>query len=332
MKKQLKLPFIILGIAALFLCILLSLAFGARMVSLKEVFGVLTGKAEESILTSIVQARIPRTVFALIAGGALGVSGALMQSITRNPIADPSILGVNTGAALFVVFGIAFLHINLPQQYIWLALAGGAVAAVFVYAIASLGHGGATPMKLALSGAATSMALTSLVSTIMLPNSVVMDDFRFWQMGSIGGSGWQEISVAAPYLAVGLILALYLIPSLNCLALGDEMAASLGVNTKRTRALGALAAVLLCGATTAVAGPIAFVGLMIPHLMRFLFGPDLKYVVPMSVIGGACMLTISDVIGRLIARPGELEVGIVTAFLGAPCFILAARKAKVSSL
>lgn len=332
MKTYIRIVSVVLGFAALLLCVMLSLAFGARSISFPEVFQVLLGSGEDSVIVKVVQARIPRTVFALIAGGALGVSGALMQAVTRNPIADPSILGVNTGAALFVVSGIAFFHINLPQEYIWLALIGGAVAAAFVYAIASLGNGGATPMKLALSGAATGMALSSLVSTIMLPNSQVMDDFRFWQMGSISGTGWQDIKVAAPYLLVGLLLAFCLIPSLNCLALGDEMAAGLGVNAKLTRGLGALAAVLLCGATTAIAGPIAFVGLMIPHLMRFLFGPDLKYVIPMSVVGGACMLTVSDVIGRIAARPGELEVGIITAFLGAPCFVLAARKAKVSSL
>lgn len=332
MSKKLRIPLMIAGAAGVLFCALLSLALGSRYVPFGEVIGAITGTATESFVVRVVEARIPRTVFGLIAGGALGVSGALMQSITRNPIADPSILGVNTGASLFVVCGIAFFHINLPGQYIWLALLGGAVTVVFVYAVASVGGGGITPIKLALSGAATSMALSSLVSTVMLPKSHVMDDFRFWQVGSISGTGWSDILTVAPYLAAGLLLALCLIPSLNCLALGNEMAAGLGLNPKLIRGLGALAGVLLCGATTAIAGPIGFVGLMIPHFMRFIFGPDLKYIIPMSALGGGCLLLLSDVIGRLIGSPGELGVGIVTAFIGAPCFILVARKAKVKAL
>ncbi|WP_099469694.1 FecCD family ABC transporter permease [Konateibacter massiliensis] len=332
MRTNIKIITILAGLAGLVLCGILSLAFGSRNIPFHEVMAVLGGTAEEAFTVSVVQARIPRTVFGMVAGGALGVSGALMQSITRNPIADPSILGVNTGASLFVVCGIAFFHINLPQQYIWLALVGGSLAAIFVYGIASMGSGGPTPIKLALAGAATSMALSSLVSTVMLPKTSVMDEFRFWQVGSIGGTGWGDISIMAPYLIVGFILAVCLIPSLNCLALGDEMAAGLGINTKLVRGLGALAGVVLCGATTALAGPIGFVGLMVPHLIRFIFGPDLKYIIPLSAIGGACLLTVSDVIGRVIGSPGELEVGIVTAFLGAPFFIFIARKAKVKFL
>lgn len=332
MKKKITAAGMIAGFLCFVFCGLLSLALGSRYIPLNEVIKAFMGIAEKSFAVSVVQARIPRTVFGMIAGGALGVSGALMQSITRNPIADPGILGVNTGASLFVVCGIAFFNINLPSQYIWLAFIGGGITAVFVYMIASAGNGGITPIKLALSGAATSMALSSLVSTVMLPKSQVMDDFRFWQVGSISGAGWGDIRLVAPYLLAGFLIALFLIPSLNCLALGDEMAASLGINVKRTRGLGAFAGVLLCGATTALAGPIGFIGLMVPHFMRFIFGPDLKYIIPMSALGGACLLIVSDIIGRLLGSPGELEAGIVTAFLGAPCFILVARKAKVSSL
>ncbi|MFV0528200.1 MAG: FecCD family ABC transporter permease [Lachnospiraceae bacterium] len=323
---------ILVSIAGIFLCVLLSLAVGARYVPPGQVWEALLGRGEDAFIASVVASRIPRTVFGLLAGSALGVSGALMQAITKNPIADPSILGVNTGASLAVVCGIAFFNINLPGQYIWLALLGAGATAVFVYAIAMVGTGEITPIKLALSGAATSVALSSLVSTIMLPKSNVMDDFRFWQVGSLSGTSWNDILVALPYLGVGFIIALFLIPSLNGLALGDEMAASLGVNVKLTRGLGALAGVLLCAATTALAGPIGFVGLMIPHLIRLVFGADLKYIIPLSAVGGAVLLTISDVIGRVLGSPGELEVGIVTAILGAPFFIFIARKAKVSTL
>ncbi len=332
MRKPKKSIIIMASLIGLVLCALLSLMVGSRSIPFLEVIEALAGPNGDSFTVRVVQARIPRMIFGMIAGGALGVSGALMQSVTRNPIADPSVLGVNTGASLFVVCGIAFFNINLPEQYIWLALIGGGAAAVLVYAIAAIGSGEITPIKLALSGAATSMALASLVSTVMLPNSIVMDAFRFWQVGSMSGTGWKDILVVAPYLLVGFIIALLLIPNLNCLALGDEMAASLGSSAKWTRGLGAFAGVLLCGATTALAGPIGFVGLMIPHLMRFLFGPDLKYIIPMSAAGGACLLTVSDVIGRMLGSPGELEVGIVTAFLGAPFFIMIARKAKVNAI
>lgn len=313
-------------------CAMLSLIVGSKNIPFVEVFDVLTGSSKNSFTVSVVQARIPRMIFGMLAGGALGVSGALMQSITRNPIADPSVLGVNTGASLFVVCGIAYLNINLPSQYIWLALIGAGVTSVFVYVIASLGNGEVTPIKLALSGSATSIALSSLVSTIILPNSQVMDAFRFWQVGSLSGTGWKDILTIGPYLLIGFVIAIFLLPSLNCLALGDEMATSLGTNVKLTRGLGALAGVLLCGATTALAGPIGFVGLMIPHLMRLIFGPDLKIIIPMSAIGGACLLSLSDVIGRVLLRPGEVEVGVVTAFLGAPFFIMIARKGKVNSI
>ena len=332
MRSIKKLALLPLCLLALLLCAVLSLMFGSRSLPWGELWAALRGVSSDSLALGIVQARLPRMAFGLIAGAALGVSGALMQCITRNPIADPSILGINTGASLFVVIGIAFFGINLPGQYIVLALIGAGLTAVFVYAIASLGSAGLTPIKLALSGAATGMALSSLVSTVILPRSQVMDQFRFWQIGSVGGAGWAQISAVTPYLIVGLVLAVVLIPALNTLALGDEMATGLGTNVKAARGLGALAGVLLCGATTAVAGPIGFVGLMVPHLMRAIFGPDLKYIIPMSAVGGACLLTLSDVLGRVVGHPGEIEVGIVTAFIGAPFFVMIARKAKVTTL
>lgn len=315
-------------------CIVASLAIGSRVMSLPEVWRALASGESSDFAVNVILARIPRTVFGIIAGGALGISGALMQSITRNPIADPSILGVNTGASLFVVCGIAFWQIHTAEQYIWLALLGAALTAVCVYGIASIGGGsaGATPLKLALAGAAISTALSSMISTIMLPKSNVMDEFRFWQVGSISGADWKDIALVCPFLLVGFIMGMLLTPSLNALALGDETATGLGVNVKLVRTLAALAGVLLCGATTALAGPIGFVGLMIPHFMRFLFSADMRLVLPMSAIGGAGLLVISDVAGRMLGRPGELEVGIITAFIGAPVFILIARKGKVRSL
>ncbi len=316
----------------LLMCILASLAFGARFVNFPDVIDILIHSKKTSLIEIVVHERIPRTVFGIIAGAALGVSGTLMQAITRNPIADPSILGVNTGASLFVVSGMAFLHIGSLSQYIWLALIGAAVTSLFVYGIGSLGYGGATPIKLALAGAATSAALSSVVSAVILPRTEVMNAFRFWQVGSISGATWEGIYTVLPFLMVGLLLGLLVSPALDALALGEDVATGLGVRTGTIRLMGALSGVLLCGATTAIAGPIGFIGLMVPHAMRLICGPNLRLVIPMSAMGGAILLTISDVLGRLIGSPGELESGIVTSFLGAPILIIIAMRAKVRTL
>ena len=308
--------FIILGI-----CILASLAWGSRYIGFDEVISALTQSDNMSLNALVVRERIPRTVFALIAGASLGISGLLMQSITRNPIADPSILGVNTGASLFVVVGITFFNLSTASGYIWFALIGAALTSFCVYGIASIGPGGITPIKLALAGASISAILSSLVSLIILPRADVMDAYRFWQVGSLSGATWEGIKSVLPFMH-----------ALNALALGDEVATGLGVNTGLVRIMCAIAGVILCGATTAIAGPIGFIGLMIPHIVRLILGSDMKNLIPMSAIGGAILLMISDVLGRIIGSPSELEVGIITAFLGAPILIIIARKAKVKSI
>jgi len=319
-------------IALLLLSIIASLMFGSRALTIQEVIdGLITGNSE-SYETSIVQKRIIRTVFAICCGAALGVSGVLMQSVTRNPIADPSILGVNTGAALFVVCGMTYFNINTANHYIWFALAGAMIVSVFVFGISSLGRGGATPLKLVLAGAATSVALTSLTTGIMIPRSFIMDQFRFWQVGSVGAGTWESVTLITPFLLIGIVIALFTAPALNALALGEDVATGLGVKTGFIKLMASFAAVMLCGATTAVAGPIAFVGLLATHVVRLLIGADIKFLLPMSALTGATLLIISDVLGRLIGRPGELEVGVLTAFIGAPLLIILAMKAKVRSL
>lgn len=318
---------IILGI-----CVIASLAWGSKNIEFSQVINALLNSTDTSFAALVVRERIPRTIFSIMAGASLGISGALMQSITRNPIADPSILGVNTGASLFVVIGMAFFNINSPNQYIWLALLGAGITAVIVYFIASIGNGGMTPIKLALSGAATSAVLTSLVSAVILPRSDVMDSFRFWQVGSVSGATWESIRLILPFVIIGLVISIAATPALNILALGDDVATGLGVNIGIIRIICAIAGVILSGATTAIAGPIGFVGLMIPHSIRLIFGSDLKGIVPMSAIGGAALLTIADVIGRVIGSPSEVQVGIITAFIGAPILIIIARKAKVKAL
>ncbi|WP_314165952.1 iron ABC transporter permease [Lachnoanaerobaculum gingivalis] len=332
MKKKNFLLGMILCMALLFIFAVFSISFGAKQIAFSKVIDVILGKDVDSLEATIIQQRIPRTVFGILAGGALGISGALMQSITRNPIADPSILGVNTGASLFVVAGIAFLNITAAYQYIWLAIIGAGIAAFFVYSVASIGKDGATPLKLALSGAAVSIVLGALVSTIMLPDDRVLQAFRFWQVGSIGSATWDNISLISPFLIMGFIISMFISRYLNNLALGDEAATALGTNVVITRSVGALASVLLCGATTALAGPIGFVGLIVPHLIRLIYGSEMEKILPLSFLGSGILLLVSDLIGRIIGSPGETEVGIITAVLGAPVFIFAIRKGRVKSL
>lgn len=320
------------SIGCLLLVILASLAFGSRFIAIGDVLNALMDSNDGAFHALVVRERIPRTVFCLLAGGALGVSGALMQAVTRNPIADPSILGVNTGASLFVVVGIAFFNIGTASEYIGFALIGASITSVFVYGIGSLGIGGLTPIKLALAGAATSAGLSSLVSAVVLPRDNVMNTFRFWQVGSVSGATWEGIATVLPFLIIGLVIGIFSAPALNALALGDAMATGLGVRTGLVRMLASLSGVLLCGATTALAGPIGFVGLMVPHIIRLLCGSDLRAIIPMSFVGGGILLTVADVVGRLIGAPGELEAGVVTAFIGAPILIFIAMRERVSTL
>lgn len=316
------------SIMLLLFCVLASIACGSKSVGFPTVIRSLFHLGEETFENNVVQARIPRTVFGILAGASLSVSGALMQAVTRNPIADPSILGVNTGASLFVVCGIAFFHISKGSQYIWLAFAGAALTAVLVYGLASIGGNGATPIKLALAGAAAGTALQSLVNTVMLPSTQVMDQFRFWQTGSVGGANWADIRLLCPYFIVGFVVSICMAAPLNTLALGDEAATGLGLNVPLTRALASLAGVLLCASTTALAGPISFVGLMVPHLFRMVLGPDMKKILPMSAIGGAILLLFADTMGRILGRPGELESGIVTALYWSTCIYHYYKKGK----
>jgi iron complex transport system permease protein len=317
----------------LVLCVLcvLSVAFGAREVTLGEIIAGLGGDVR-GVSEAAVQARIPRTVLAVLVGAALGLAGAGMQAVTRNPLADPGILGVSGGAALAVVIGIVFFGLADPTAYLMVAIVGAAVAAVFVYSVGSLGRGGATPLKLTLAGAAISAAFASLTSALLLPRVDAMETFRFWQIGGVGGATWDRIAMVLPVLAVGAVTCLLCARGMNSLALGDDLAAGLGENVFRTRLIAAAGAVILCGAATAVAGPIAFVGLVIPHICRLLVGTDHRWLLPFCAVAGAGLLVAADIIGRVIARPEEIEVGIITAFIGAPVFIWIVRRQRVREL
>ncbi|WP_413818607.1 FecCD family ABC transporter permease [Shinella sp.] len=322
----------LMGVAALLaLLCLLSVAIGTRTVGWADIVAGLGGGVD-SIGQAAVAVRIPRTVLALLAGAALGLAGAIMQGVTRNPLADPGILGVNMGASLAVVVGVAWFNIASAHAYIFAAILGAGTSAVFVYVIGSLGRGGATPLKLALAGAATSVAFSSLVIAVVLPRNDIAGGIRAWQIGGVGGATFERILPVLPFLAAGFVISLLSARKLNSLALGDELAAGLGERVATARAVAAFGAILLCGAITAVCGPIGFLGLIVPHLCRLLVGVDHRWLLPFSALGGASLLLAADIVGRIIARPAELDVGIVTAFVGAPFFIWIVRRQRVRDL
>jgi iron complex transport system permease protein len=288
-------------------------------------------KTDEASLI-VVDSRLPRTLLGLVAGIALGLAGTVMQGLSRNPLADPGILGVNFGASLAVVVAIAAFGITTPNGYLWFAFAGAALAAVVVYAVASAGREGATPVKLALAGAAISAALGSAITAVLLTSRASLDALRFWQVGALAGRGFDVLWQVLPTIALGTALALALGRSLNGLALGDDVARGLGQRVGVARAVSAVAVVLLCGSATAAVGPIAFVGLVVPHIARQLVGGDYRRVLAFSAVIGPVLLIACDVVGRLVAYPGELQVGVVTAFVGAPVFIALVRRRRQVTL
>ncbi|TCM53112.1 iron complex transport system permease protein [Rhizobium sp. PP-F2F-G48] len=318
-------------VAALVVLTILSVTIGTRDVAGAEIAAALGG-AQETIGQAAVALRIPRTLLALLAGAALGLAGAIMQGVTRNPLADPGILGVNMGASLAVVIGVAWFGMASAQAYIWSAIAGAAGAALFVYTIGSLGRGGATPLKLALAGAATSVAFSSLVMAVVLPRGDIAGGIHAWQIGGVGGATYDRVLPVLPFLGIGFAISLLSARKLNSLALGDDVAAGLGEHVAAARAVAACGAILLCGATTAICGPIGFIGLMVPHLCRVLVGVDHRWLLPFSALGGAALLLAADILGRIVARPGELDVGIITALIGAPFFIWIVRRQRVREL
>ena len=318
-------------LALLFLLCMLSVTVGTRDVAWVDITAALTGRSD-TIGQAAVALRIPRTALAVLAGGALGLAGAIMQGVTRNPLADPGILGVNMGASLAVVVGVAWFGMDSADGYIWTAILGAGCAAVFVYTVGSLGRGGATPLKLALAGAATWVAFSSLVIAVVLPRGDIAGGIRSWQIGGVGGATFDRLLPVLPFLAVGFAISLLSARKLNSLALGDELAAGLGERVALARAIASLGAILLCGATTAGCGPIGFLGLVVPHLCRLLIGVDHRWLLPFSTVAGACLLTLADITGRIVARPAEIDVGIITALIGAPFFIWIVRRQRVRDL
>ncbi len=312
---------------------LASIAVGAKPMSLSRVFDALfhyQSTVDDHVIVR--QLRVPRTIIGLAVGASLGLAGAVMQGLTRNPLADPGLLGVNAGASLAVVLATSTFGVASMLGYVWFAFAGAALASVAVYALGGVGRSGATPVKLAIAGAALSALLGSFTSALLLLDAATLDQYRFWAVGSVAGRDMEVVKQVLPFLAVGALLALASGRALNGLALGDDVARSLGQRVWLVRVMCAVSVVLLCGGATAAAGPIWFVGLAVPHLARAITGPDNRWLLPFSMLFGAILLVAADVIGRVIARPGEIEVGIITAFLGAPVFIAFVRRRRIAEL
>jgi len=307
-----------------------SIAVGAKQIPLEQVWHGLfhyTGTDTDVVVRDL---RLPRTLLGLLAGAGLGLAGAVMQALTRNPLADPGLLGINAGASAAVVSAIGFLGITSLTGYVWFAFAGAAAVSVLVYALG--GSRRATPARLALAGTAASAALYGYVQAVELLNTAALDRMRFWTVGSLATATAPVVGQVLPFIGAGIVLALALARPLNAVALGDDTARALGTDLNRTRAVAMVAITLLCGAATAACGPIVFVGLLVPHLVRALTGPDLRWLLPYAAVLSPVLLLGADVLGRVVARPAELQVGIVTTLLGGPLFLHLVRRRRVAQL
>ncbi|MFE6941730.1 FecCD family ABC transporter permease [Streptomyces chartreusis] len=313
-----------------------SLAVGARALSPADVWhGLFAVPDSDQRLTEIrliVQTvRVPRTVLAIVAGIALGVGGALIQGYTRNPIADTGLLGVNTGASFAVVAAIALFGFDDPFQYVWFAFLGAAAAGVVVFGLASIGRGAGNPLTLALAGQGVAVFLAAMTTAVALGDKESLNALRFWNAGSVAGVGFDVIWPVTGFIVVGLVLAVTTLPAINLLNLGDDVARGLGVNIALSRTVGIAAITLLAGAATAACGPIAFLGLMVAHVARYLTGPDYRWLVPYAGLLGAVILLACDIVGRLVVRPSELDAGVLVALLGAPFFAVLVWRGKFKS-
>jgi iron complex transport system permease protein len=316
-------------VAILVVVAMASIAIGARQLSLEQVWHGLF-QATGTYGDTVVDDRLARTLLGLLAGAALGLSGAVLQALTRNPLADPGLLGINAGASAAVVTAITYFGVTSLTSYVWFAFLGAAAVGALVWFLG--GSRSATPVRLALAGTAISAALYGIVQAMMIMDDAALGKMRFWTVGSLTTATDGTIKQVLPFIAAGILLSLALARPLNAMAMGDDTARALGAHLGRTRALAMLAATLLCGAATAACGPIVFVGLMVPHVVRSFTGPDLRWILPYATVLSPVLLLGADVLGRVVARPSELQVGIVTAVLGGPVFIFLVRRRRTAQL
>jgi iron complex transport system permease protein len=310
-----------------------SITMGSRGVGISTIWKAFAdydpSNASETVIREL---RVPRTLIGIFAGAALGLSGAILQGVTRNPLAEPGIMGINAGAATFIVFGIMVLGTQSVSTYVWFAFIGAGAATVTVYGIASFGREGATPVKLALAGAAVTAILTSITSAIVMTNVSALNELRFWQVGALAGRYFPVFWQTFPFLLVGIVVALGTGRALNGLALGQDLALAHGQRVRLTRAVMFVTVAVLCGAATAACGPIVFLGLIVPHLARMICGPDYRWILAYSLLLTPIVLLVADIVGRVIVSPGELQVGVVIGVIGAPAFILLVRYRNLAEL
>jgi iron complex transport system permease protein len=330
-----------IGVLALIVAAALSVAVGSRTIGLGTVWHVLWHDDGSPSAVIVHQLRLPRTVLGIAVGAALGLAGSLMQALTRNPLAEPGLLGVSLGASTGVVLAIAFLGVTSASGYVWFAFIGAGLTslAVFVLGNGGLGNGGlggsgrsATPERQVLAGVSFTSVLGAIVWGVLVTKRETFDRYRHWDVGSLADRETATIVQVLPFIAAGVALALVLGRQLNALGLGDESATSMGARPNRIRLLGMLAITLLCGAATAASGPIGFLGLAVPYAARLVTGSDQRWILAYSLVLGPALLLASDVLGRLLVAPAELPVGVVTAFLGAPVFIAICRRRRLSAL
>ncbi len=324
---------VVVALVVLVLVSIAGIAFGSHRLPAAQVVQALVdydpGRSDHVVVR---QARVPRVLLGIVVGAALGTAGAVMQSFTRNPLADPGILGVNAGAAAAVVMGIAFLGVTEITGYVWFALAGAAGGAVLVYLLGSAHRSSSTPARMALAGAAVSMSIGAVTGMVLISHEPTFLRFRYWTVGSLQGRGMDVLFAVLPFIAVGLVLALLLARPLNAIALGEDAARGLGANIALSRVGAAAAVVLLAGAATAAAGPIAFVGLAAPHIVRAITGPDHRMLLPAVLVVAPAVLLTADLAGRVAVAPAELQTGIAAAVLGGPLFVALVRSRRMASL
>lgn len=321
---------LVVAVGVLLLVCVLSIMIGAKPVPLGDVWHGLfqnSGIRNDVVIHDV---RVPRTLLGLLVGLGLGLSGAVMQGLTRNPLAEPGLLGVNAGASAAVVSAIAFLGITDADTYVWFAFVGAALVSVVVYVLG--GSRSATPVRLALAGTAATAALYGYVNAVQLLNSAALDRLRFWTVGSLASATMDTVAQVAPFILIGAVLAVFIARPLNAMEMGDDTARALGAHLNRTRIIAMVVVTLMCGAATAACGPIVFLGLMVPYIARSITGPDMRWVLAYAAVLSPVLLLGSDIIGRVVARPSELQVGIVTALVGGPVFIRLVRRKRMATL
>lgn len=325
-STQLKIAGLLIGAVILVLAVYASIIFGVIDTSwqtLIEAYTNFSGTNEHIVIREV---RIPRALIAVAVGMCLGISGVLIQALTRNPMADVGILGINSGASLLIVIAVAFFSVSTLTALTWIGFLGAAISGIAVYALGSLGRGGATPLKLTLAGAAMFALASSLTQGILIFNESAMEEVLFWISGSVAGRKLDILISVLPYMVVAIVASFIIAGPMNTLKLGDDVAKGVGQRTAFVKVGAGILIVVLAGSSIAVAGPISFVGLIIPHIVRPIVGIDTRWMVAYSSLFGAILLLIADILARFVAMPKELPIGVMTALIGAPFFIYAARK------